>query len=252
MERSRMQTALKTVVRQLLLVVTLCAFLYPGQAAAQSSAGLAAADTSSPRATLESFIDACNELDERIQVERFQDRANPTYRLLTRRIRDCLDTSGLARYAHEQRALEVAVCLKEILDRDELPPWDEIPDTAAIEAADDPGEFARWRIPGTRLTIARINEGPEKHEYLISAGTVDRAVNYFRDVEARPYRTTGPDTSPGLHRWYMSAPGHPLIGAIVQRLPDRIRFGRSLGRANRKWRGIANRLLVALALMVVI
>jgi len=247
-----MQTAFNAVVRQLLLVVTLCALLYPGQAAAQSSAGLAAADTSSPRATLESFIDACNELDERIQVERFLDRASPTYRLLTRRIRDCLDTSGLAGYAHEQRALEAAVSLKEILDRDELPPWDEIPDTAAIEAADDPEQFARWRIPGTRFTIARINEGPQKHEYLISAGTVDRAVDYFRDVEARPYRTTGPDTSPGLHRWYMSAPGHSLIGAIVQRLPDRIRFGRSLGLANWKWPGIVIGLLIALVLMVVI
>ena len=147
-----MRTAFHAVFRRLLLAVTLCALLHPGQAAAQSSAGLAAADTSSPRATLESFIDACNELDERIQVERFQDRSNPTYRLLTRRIRDCLDTSGLAGYAHEQRALEAAVCLKEILDRDELPPWDEIPDAAAIEAADDPEEFARWRIPGTRFS----------------------------------------------------------------------------------------------------
>jgi MscS family membrane protein len=129
------------------------------------------------------------------------------------------------------------VCLKEILDRHDLPPWDEIPDAATIEAADDPDEFARWRIPGTRVTIARIDEGPRRHEYLISAGTVDRAIDYFRDVEARPYRTTGPATSPGLHRWYFSAPGHPLIGAVVERLPDSIRYGRSLGLATRRTRG---------------
>ena len=236
----------------LLLVATLCSLLHADRAAAQSSAGLVAADTSSPRATLQSFIQTCNEVHERIETERFLDRASPERELLMRRMLDCLDTSGLVEHARKHRALEVAVCLKEILDRHELPPWSEIPDVAAIEAADDPEQFARWRIPGTRITIARIDEGPQKHEYLISAGTVDRAIDYFQDVGARPSRTAGPATSPGLHRWYMSAPGHPLIGEIVQRLPDRIRFGRSLGLANWKWPGLVIGLLTALVLMVVI
>ena len=82
---------------------------------------------------------------------------------------------------------------------------------------------------------------------------MDRAVDYFRDVEARPYRTTGPDTSPGLHRWYFSAPGHPLIGAIVERLPDGFRYGRSFGLANWKWPGLVIALAgIAFALMAVI
>jgi MscS family membrane protein len=121
-----------------------------------------------------------------------------------------------------------------------------------IEAAEDRERFARWRIPGTRVTIARVEEGPRRHEYLISAGTVERAIDYFRDVETRPYRTTGPSTSPGLHRWYFSAPGHPLVGAIVERLPDRIRYGRSLGLANWKWPGLILALVVAAGLMAVI
>jgi MscS family membrane protein len=239
-------------IRRSLLLAAVCVLLIPDLAAAQDASMLTAADTSSPRATLESFIEACNEVHERIQTERFLDRRSPERQLVTRRILDCLDTSGLVEHARKHRALEVAVCLKEILDRHELPPWDEIPDAATIEAADDPEQFARWRIPGTRVTIARIDGGPRKHEYLISAGTVDRAIDYFSDVEVRPYRTTGPATSPGLHRWYFSAPGHPLIGAIVERLPDGIRYGRSFGLANWKWPGLVIALAVAGALMAVI
>jgi MscS family membrane protein len=235
-----------------MLATALCVLLAPGHAAAQSTTGLTAADTSSPRATLESFIDACNEVHERIQTERFLDRTSPERRLVTRRFLDCLDTRGLVEHTREHRATEAAVCLKEILDRHQLPPWDEIPDTAAVEAADDPEQFARWRIPGTRVTIARVEDGPRKHEYLISAGTVDRAAQYFSDVESRPYRTTGPDTSPGLHRWYFSAPGHPFIGAIVERLPDGVRYGRSFGLANWKWPGLLILLVVAFVLMVTI
>ena len=113
-------------------------------------------------------------------------------------------------------------------------------------------QFARWCIPGTRVTIVRVDEGPRKHEYLISAWSVDRAIDYFGDVEARPYRTTSPDTSPGLHRWYFSAPGHPLIGAIVERLPDRVRFGRSYGPAIWKWPGLIIAIAIAGTLVAVI
>ncbi len=43
--------------------------------------------------------------------------------------------SELPAFAREERAGEVAACLKEILDRVELPAWDQIPDTTEIESA---------------------------------------------------------------------------------------------------------------------
>ena len=75
------------------------------------------ADTSSPRATLKTFIDSLNELHQRIQAERYVDRDAPEYNTLARRILDCLDASELPGYSQEQLAGEVAVCIKEILDR---------------------------------------------------------------------------------------------------------------------------------------
>lgn len=235
-----------------LLLLLACSILQPGPASAQISVEVTAADTSSPRTTLRTFIDACNELHRVIQSEQYLDRTDGEKRAAVIRILDCIDQSTLPAFARQDRAGEVATCLKEILDRHELPPWDEVPDTAAIEAAGGFEQFSHWRIPGTRITIARVEEGPQKHEFLFSPGTVDLAVDYFHNVQSRPYRTTGPETSPGFYKWYMSAPGHAAVGAIVQRLPERMRFGRSMGLANWKWPGLIIALLFTVAAMAVI
>ena len=219
---------------------------------AASTSEYSAADTSSPRATLRSFIDGCNELHQIIETEKFLDRTDARHRPLALHILDCINTSELPAFAREERAAEVAVCIKEILDRHNLPAWDEIPDSAAIEAAGGFEKLSRWRIPGTRITIARVDEGAQKHEYLFSSGTTSRAIQYFHDVEARPYRTTGPTTSPGLRRWYMSAPGHPFVASIVNRLPERVRFRQTFGLTNWKWPGLLLDLVLGIVLMLLL
>lgn len=165
---------------------------------------------------------------------------------------DCLDTSHLPAFAREEGSAEIAVCLKEIIDRSKIPPWDEIPDILAIEKAGGFENLTRWRIPGTRITIARMEAGTQKHEYLFSAGTVERATPYFRSVADQPYRTTGPTTSPGFYKWYFTAAGHPLVAGFVERLPDRLRHGSTLGLANWKWPGLIFATILAVLLMMVI
>ena len=224
----------------------------PGSVAAQATAEVTAADTSSPRATLRSFIDACNELYRMIEEIQYADLYSQRNRALIEQVLDCIDASELPDFAREERAGEVAVCLKEILDRHQLPPWEDIPDVAAIEASGGFEKLSRWRIPGTRITIARVDEGPQKHEYLFSKGTVDRAARYFKSVESREYRTGGPETSPGFHTWYLSSPRHAVLAKLVKYLPDRMRFGRSFGMANWKWPGLIGALIVALLLMMIL
>ena len=141
----------------------------------------------------------------------------------------------------------MAVCLKEILDRVSLPPWEEIPGTEDIEKAGGFEKLSHWRIPGTRITIARVEEGPHRHEYLFSPGTVERAVTYFKQVESKKYRKEdGPEVSKNLYQWYVSVPGHPAYAAIVSRLPERMQRGRTCGLANWKWPGILVTLLIAI------
>jgi MscS family membrane protein len=195
------------LIATLAVLVTVSMFMVT-RVNAQERSDLKAADTSSPRDTLKSFIDACNEVHELVKRERYLDRDAPEHAHLIMQIRDCLDVSELPDFAREQSTSEAAVCIKEILDRVKLPPWETIPDLAMIEAKGGFEKLSRWRIPGTRITIARVEEGPQKHEYLFSDGTVARAVEYFKQIESKPYRTPGqgPQVSEDLYQWYLSSP----------------------------------------------
>jgi MscS family membrane protein len=220
---------------------------------AQEDIHFKAANTSSPRDTLRSFIEACNELHDIISTDRYFDSSDPKHLAIIRQALDCIDDSELAAFARRDRAGEVAACLKEILDRVELPPWEEIPDTADILAKGGSKNLDHYRIPDTRITIAAVDQGSKRHEYLFSPGTADRAVEYFRGIQSKPYRSegNGPPISENLYRWYISSPGHPALAAIVRRLPDFLQFKQTWGLTNWKWVGLFVTLFVALAFMVV-
>lgn len=196
---------------------------------------------------MQSFIGSCNELHTRIQTERFFDRTSSVHNPLVTRILDCLDEGELPEYERLEAAGEAAACLKEILDRFQLPPYDKIPDTKAIEAVGGMEQLSQWRIPGIRISIARVEEGPRRHEYLFSPGTVGRAVKYYQDVKSLPYRTTGPEVSPGFYKWYLTSPGDPAVASIVDWLPDWFRE-QTLGMARWKWVGLL--LVTPLALLL--
>ncbi|WP_419194294.1 mechanosensitive ion channel family protein [Novipirellula herctigrandis] len=205
------------------------------------------ADTSSPRATLKSFIDSVNQFHQRTMEERFFDRRIGRHMAPVNRALDCLNTNELPEYAREQMAGDAAIRLKEILDRAPLPPYEEIPDLDAIEA--NGGQLARWHLPGTRISIARVEEGPRKYEYLFTPGTIGRVAQYYEEVEELPYRTTGPNVSPGFFDWYFSAPGHPSVARIVDRLPDWMRDNFA-GISVWKWVGLVMSMLLSITLMI--
>lgn len=231
------------------LVFAACVLTAFSVASGQDKESFMPADTSSPRATLESFIGSINKFYELTKSEKFLDRSSPELRPFAVRILDCLDVSEIPEYEKVELAGEAAVCLKEILDRFELPALEEVPDLSSTQASSEP--LARWQIPGTRLIIARVDEGSQKHEFLFSPGSVARAVEYYNDVKSLPYRSTGPATSPGLYDWYITAPGHPLVGKIVYSLPDWFRE-RSLEIAHWKWVGLTIASLLAILALGII
>jgi MscS family membrane protein len=108
--------------RTLLLIATLS--IIPFTALGQEASPLEPADTSSPRATLTSFIDACNEIYNIIQrEERGQiPRNDSDHTRISEKIFRCLDLSGQADFLKRYTAGEAAVSLKEVIDRIELPP----------------------------------------------------------------------------------------------------------------------------------
>ena len=234
--------------RHALAVLLLAATLGHAAGAAESHNPLKPADTSSPRATLNSFIDACNEVYGMILAQERAFRRDPKYEPVVNRIFDCLDLSELPDYARQHAAGEAAVCLKEVLDRVDLPPNEEIPDAAAIEAAGESEKPYWWRIPDTRITIARVQEGPRQGEYLFTPETVQQAPEFYEVAKRLRYRTKGPAVSKGFHDWYLSQPGTPLVAAIVHRLPDWFR-NHVFGLAVWQWIGLVLAILIAVLVM---
>lgn len=191
------------------------------------------ADTSSPKATLLSFVDACNRIYEIIHAEKQFDRRGHQYLPVVKRIFDCMDLRKVPECARDQYAGEAAISLKEVLDRIE---W---PDDKTLEkVSQSRPDLVRWRVPGTRLVIEKMKDGPQAGEYLYTAETVKRASDFYQEIKHLPYReTTGPKVAPDFYNWFLSEPGNPYMAPFVRSLPSWFRT-RLWGLAVWRWVGL--------------
>lgn len=133
-------------------------------------------DTSSPRATLHSFLDSTNE------AVRLFERGDPAYVVALEDATRCLDLSELPPGGGGAESTETVVLLKEILDRIEIPPPSAIPD------ADEAEELDAWTIPHTELTIALIPEGRRAGQWVFTEDTIDRLESFYGKVRALPFQ----------------------------------------------------------------
>lgn len=166
---------------------------------------LSSVDTSSPRATLQSFIDFMNRAyaDGYMTVRGYlaSSRLFPTpdematVRLgqgMLRLAERALDFSSLPPATVTQSAHRLTIQMKEVLDRIPIPPLEAIPDAAAMANA----EFKRWTLPGTEIRIKRIETGGRAGEYLFGPETVSRIPEFYERIEHLPYK---PGSSEGLY-----------------------------------------------------
>ncbi len=143
---------------------------------------LATCDSSSPRATLESFQRINSQIDSKIDyIDQAQLRhIEETVRKSIR----CLDISGIPKERIDDEGEAAVILLQEILDRLELPSLEEIPD--AKEALEN--KLTRWVVPNTELVITLVMEGAREGEWLFSPETLARLKSFYNEVETLPYR----------------------------------------------------------------
>ena len=96
------------------VVLVVCLRVCGSVHAAEDLDVVSSADTSSPRTTLQSFIDSCNRLFQLTQESQHLDQYSGRHRALARRALDCLDTSDIPEHARMEYAGEMGVCIKEI------------------------------------------------------------------------------------------------------------------------------------------
>ncbi|WP_191058683.1 mechanosensitive ion channel family protein [Geminicoccus harenae] len=193
-------------------LAALLGLLLAGPAPAQDGP-LSPPDTSSPRATLQSFLHNFHEATRRWYHGETAALADvPLGRALS-----TLDLSGVPEANRAERSVELAFQLQGILQRIELPPEDQVPDAAAV-AADG---ITSWRIPDTELVISRQADGPMADRFLFSQETVTRLPLFFARVHDLPVLPSEM-AIPGAYDAFRLGPGPgmpALLADWFKRLP---------------------------------
>jgi MscS family membrane protein len=208
------------------------------------------ADTSSPRATFNSFMENCEKAYALLRAEgRTMENKQTAMeaRRSIRRIMRCMNLSEVAEFQRDNAAKEAAVTLKEVLDRIELPKEKNIPDLKDM-TRDDGSLMERWTFPNTEITFELIMEGALAGTYQFSADTVERSGEFYSRVKHLPYKEGATE---GFATTYLASPGNPWLAEVVVRLPSSMRARKS-GQAVWQWTGLAIVLLLTVVVMVVL
>ena len=179
-------------------------------------------DTSSPRATLRSFLHNINRAYAVLMDAHLKNMNTPglftseSLRQMERRAGTllqrgayCLNLIGVPDGLKQDVGYEGAILLKEIFDRIEVPPFEEIPDAKAVEAEEEREKIAElnlWRIPNTEIIIASVEEGPRMGEFLFEPETVARLSEFYGKVKGFPYKVNT-DISHDFLKFYTTTPG---------------------------------------------
>ena len=166
-------------------------------------------DLSSPRETLRSFIKNVNEAIERWRSEASRD----AIRLPLRRALQCLDLTEFPLATREAVGIEKALLLKEILDRIEIPPFEDIPGSEEVREEG----LTSWSLPNTELTVELITEGPRGGAFQFNRYTVASLEDFYALTEFLPYK---PGASIGVYEDFFYGPGPILPNSWVSGLPE--------------------------------
>ena len=190
-------------------------FLGPTAGAITDPTPLKPPDTSSPRATAKVFVDNINRAYRKSLNLGYKDKE---VRVYMDRAAKCLDLSNIAPTVVEDVGTEAALLLKEVFDRIELPPFEEIPDREAVASQGQ----TQWTVPNTAITIVAIEKGPRQGEFLFSAGTVARVREYYDLINDLPYKS---GSSVGAYEDYIYGPGPMIPQRWIRKLPAWAKFG---------------------------
>jgi len=211
--------------------------LVPAQTSTVEEHPLAPPDLSSPRATMETFLD-----EVRSGVARYRDGNIPQLRQHVERAYETYDTEFPPTDSGFLQGALTSLQLFEVLIRVELPPREEIP--GAEEVAET--ELAAWTIPNTELTLARRETDDGRFiGYRFDQATMDRLPTFYLQIKDYPPQPEFLQYA-GLLERFQNRPGlgAPVffVGAISA-LPT-VAFTNVLGEALWKWATLVVALLI--------
>jgi MscS family membrane protein len=206
----------------LLIVLALCftVGIAPG---AEPAYPLQPQDRSSPRATLQTFLDSADVLGAFLAHEYLPDPTRAKFQRLVALGEtpvQCLDLSETPPAGRIKAGRVAAVNLYEILSRLPLPAVEDIPDAEQMNQRTG-ANANRWVIPHTEIALVRAPNGPRAGEFLFSPETVDRASDDYERVRHLAY--TRPVTLENWHNTMVNLGGWLIPHAWLQSAPAWLR-----------------------------
>ncbi len=213
------QTAVAKAIRGAGWGLFVALLVLPESAVGQTTNPLKPLDTSSPRATIESFWEQSARVEQALTSYR-QEQTLEQYIKCVRVFADGRDLFDLSETPKAYRLKTAGASfsfLHDILVR--LPPVDrsEIPGGPDFE----PETVDDWTFPDTEIVIRRMSEGPRQGEYLFSAETVSRLPEFHAAIiHLPPVRPTDyPRARQQVYRF--TGPLFPFV--LTDRIPKSFR-----------------------------
>lgn len=171
---------------------------------------LAPPDTSSPRATLQSFLANTKIAWSKALSQPKLSKGLSTY---GQRALLCLDLSEIPGN-YKSRGVEGVVLLLDVLNRIPLPDFKDIPDSEEVQR----DELTRWIIPNTNIAITKVEDGLRTGEWLFSAETVDKLDYYYDLTRSLPLKADA--VVEDGYILFTSYPGWLVPTAWLEHLPS--------------------------------
>jgi len=141
--------------------------------------------------------------------------------------------------------LDSAIYLKEVLDRIEIPSYQEIPDAKAVQT----NHISRWTIPYTEITIGVVEHESSMGQFLFTNDTVRNSEKFYYKVRNLPYRAgTGQGA---LYEQIVSSAGWIIPHGLLSSLPDWTKIT-VRGQALWQWIGLAFYMVMGLGAVFVV
>lgn len=222
-------------------------------------------DTTSPRATLESFLfimeearriwlDVRNEFYEGSDafLSAAQERRLDRVHALLAKGAQTLDLSDIPSSVRDKVEIERVLQLHEILDRIYLPAFDDIPGGRAGTFLDSHARNAlpqSWIVSGTNIVTARQESGARKGYFLVSKETVEHIPEDYEILKSFPAKS---DHSEDLFEYYIYTPGDLVAPQWYEFILDGPAWLQKKLAGQTYWQWLALILLTLLALMLVV
>ena len=185
-------------------------------------------DTSSPRATMDSFQRYASAYGTSLHSP---DSVSFTPEAAMARAIHCFDLSEVAPILADSIGRESVLLLSEILNRIPVPDPDEIPDRDEVLK----NELERWYIPLTGITLHKVSKGERKNEFLFTPETIRRLSRYYEEVRHLPARE---GVLENIYEASLYASGGVLSQSFIDSLPAPVRQ-RYVGLTLWQWVGLA-------------